>query len=179
MQGEMVTKLCRQERQADIGNEKQQRYFIEFKKYHNRKVRGLPWWQRRQEPLSQCRRHGLDPGYEKIPQAVEQSSPRPTATGPVPCSPCTPEAVLSSKGGPCTPARERPALHSRRTPSRSSEDPAQPWRRAWQPPPVFLPGEPQGQRSPVGSHQWVTESDTTEVTEQQHAYTCLSQEGVF
>ena len=22
-----------------------------------------------------------------------------------------------------------------------------PWRRAWQPPPVFLPGEPHGQRS--------------------------------
>ena len=26
-----------------------------------------------------------------------------------------------------------------------------PWRREWQPTPVFLPGEPQGQRSLVGS----------------------------
>jgi len=25
-----------------------------------------------------------------------------------------------------------------------------PWRRAWQPTPIFLPGEPQGQRSLVG-----------------------------
>ena len=25
-----------------------------------------------------------------------------------------------------------------------------PWRRAWQPTPVFLPGESHGQRSPVG-----------------------------
>ena len=25
-----------------------------------------------------------------------------------------------------------------------------PWRRAWQPTPVFLPGEAHGQRSPVG-----------------------------
>ena len=40
-----------------------------------------------------------------------------------------------------------------------------PWRRAWQPIPVFLPGESHGQRCLVGyspySHK---ESDTTEVT---------------
>ena len=40
-----------------------------------------------------------------------------------------------------------------------------PWRRAWQPTPVFLPGESHGQRSLVGysprSHKG---SDTTEVT---------------
>ena len=29
-----------------------------------------------------------------------------------------------------------------------------PWMRAWQPTPVFLPGEPQGQRSPVGDSPW-------------------------
>ena len=28
-----------------------------------------------------------------------------------------------------------------------------PWRRKWQPPPVFLPGESHGQRSPVGSQR--------------------------
>ena len=40
-----------------------------------------------------------------------------------------------------------------------------PWRRAWQPTPVFLPGESQGLRSLVGySPQSPQESDTTEVT---------------
>ena len=40
-----------------------------------------------------------------------------------------------------------------------------PWRRAWQPTPVFLPGESHGQGSPVGCSPWGhKESDTTEVT---------------
>ena len=39
------------------------------------------------------------------------------------------------------------------------------WRREWQPTPVFLPGESQGQGSLVGGHLWGrTESDTTEAT---------------
>ena len=39
------------------------------------------------------------------------------------------------------------------------------WKRKWQPTPVFLPGEFQGQRSLVGCHLWgSTESDTTEAT---------------
>ena len=39
------------------------------------------------------------------------------------------------------------------------------WRRKWQPTPVFLPGESQGQGSLLGCHLWGrTESDTTEVT---------------
>ena len=43
------------------------------------------------------------------------------------------------------------------------------WRRKWQPTPVFLPGESQGQGSLVGCRLWGhTESDTTEVTQQQH-----------
>ena len=42
------------------------------------------------------------------------------------------------------------------------------WRRKWQPAPVFLPGESQGQGSLVGCHLWGrTESDTTEATQQQ------------
>ena len=41
-----------------------------------------------------------------------------------------------------------------------------PWRRAWQPTPVFLPGESHGQRSLVGySPQGHTELDTTEATQ--------------
>ena len=44
------------------------------------------------------------------------------------------------------------------------------WRRKWQPTPVFLPGESQGQESLVGCRLWGhTESDTTEVTERQHS----------
>ena len=39
------------------------------------------------------------------------------------------------------------------------------WRRKWQPTPVFLPGESQGQGSLVGCRPWgSTESDTTEAT---------------
>ena len=39
------------------------------------------------------------------------------------------------------------------------------WRRQWQPTPVFLPGESQGQGSLVGCRLWsCTESDTTEAT---------------
>ena len=40
-----------------------------------------------------------------------------------------------------------------------------PWRRAWQPTPVFLPGESHGQRSPAGYRsRGHRESDTTEVS---------------
>ena len=39
------------------------------------------------------------------------------------------------------------------------------WRRKWQPTPVFLPGESQGQGSLVSCRLWGhTESDMTEVT---------------
>ena len=40
-----------------------------------------------------------------------------------------------------------------------------PWRRAWQPSPIFLPEESHGERSLVGYSPWgPTELDTTEVT---------------
>ena len=45
------------------------------------------------------------------------------------------------------------------------------WRRKWQPTPVFLPGESQGQGSLVGCRLWChTESDTTEATQQQQQH---------
>ena len=45
------------------------------------------------------------------------------------------------------------------------------WRRKWQPNPVFLPGESQGRGSLVGCRlRGRTESDTTEVTQQQQQY---------
>ena len=41
-----------------------------------------------------------------------------------------------------------------------------PWRRAWQPTPVFLPGESHGQRNQAGYSPWGhKESDTTEATQ--------------
>lgn len=44
----------------------------------------------------------------------------------------------------------------------SQEDP---WRKAWQPSPVFSPGESHGQRSRAGYHPWgQKELDMTEVT---------------
>ena len=48
-----------------------------------------------------------------------------------------------------------------------------PWKRAWQPTPVFLPGESNGQRSLVGySPKGCKESDTIEVTEP-HTHTYI------
>ena len=48
------------------------------------------------------------------------------------------------------------------------------WRRKWQPTPGFLPGESQGWGSLVGCRLWGhTESDTTEVTQQQQQQTCF------
>ena len=47
-----------------------------------------------------------------------------------------------------------------------------PWRRAWQPTPVFLPGESHGQRSLVGYGSWgCKESDTTERLTRTHTHT--------
>ena len=49
------------------------------------------------------------------------------------------------------------------------------WRRKWQPTPVFLTGESQGQGSLVGCRLWGhTESDTTEMTQQQQQQSILA-----
>ena len=40
-----------------------------------------------------------------------------------------------------------------------------PWRRKWQPTPIFLPGESHGQKSVAGHSLQVSESDTTEATQ--------------
>ena len=45
------------------------------------------------------------------------------------------------------------------------------WRRAWQPSPVFLPGESLGQRSLAGSSPWGhKKSDMTEQLSTAHGY---------
>ena len=52
-----------------------------------------------------------------------------------------------------------------RTPEKDPVSPGLDWRRKWQPTPVFLPGESQGQRSLAGCYLWGrTESDTTEAS---------------
>ena len=49
------------------------------------------------------------------------------------------------------------------------------WRRKWQPTPVFLPGESQGWGILVGCCKWGrTESDMTEVTQQQQQQQVLN-----
>ena len=46
-----------------------------------------------------------------------------------------------------------------------------PWRRKWQPTPVFLPGESHGQKSLAGYNAWgCKESDTIEATEHTFIY---------
>ena len=50
-----------------------------------------------------------------------------------------------------------------------------PWRRAWQPTPVFLPGEAHGQRSLVGYSPWGhKELDTIEGAQHAHQRLGLS-----
>ena len=54
------------------------------------------------------------------------------------------------------------------------------WRRKWQPTPVFLPGESQGQGSLVGCRLWGrTESATTEATLQQQQHISQNEESVL
>ena len=50
-----------------------------------------------------------------------------------------------------------------------------PWRRKWQPTPVFLPGESHGQRSLAGYSPWgPRELDTTELLNTQtHIKVCI------
>ena len=51
-----------------------------------------------------------------------------------------------------------------------------PWRKPWQPIPIFLPRESQGQRSLAGSRPWDhRESDRTGATKQQFGGQCLRQ----
>ena len=50
------------------------------------------------------------------------------------------------------------------------------WRWKWQPTPVFLPGESQGQRGLVGCHLWGhTESDTTEQLHFHFSLSCIGE----
>ena len=70
------------------------------------------------------------------------------------------------------PSGKEPACQCRRQ-KRCGFDPwvrKIPWRRAWQPTPVFLPGESQGQRSLAGCK----ELDMSEMTEHTHVLKIVS-----
>ena len=55
-----------------------------------------------------------------------------------------------------------------------------PWRRAWQPIPVFLPGKSHGQSSLVGyGPRSRKESDMTEATEHTHTFTPHNLKGIL
>ena len=54
------------------------------------------------------------------------------------------------------------------------------WRRKWHPTPVLLPGNSHRRRSLVGCRLWGhTDSDTTEVTQQQHTKSQLGTRDLF
>ena len=54
-----------------------------------------------------------------------------------------------------------------------------PWRRKWQPTPVFLPGELHGERRLVGYSPWVCkQSDMSELLSTAHAYNSMSESEV-
>ena len=72
-----------------------------------------------------------------------------------------------SEGFPGSASGKEPACQCKRCKRRGFDPWVRkiPWRRAWQPTPVFLPGESHGQRSLAGYSPWgCKESDTTEVT---------------
>ena len=54
--------------------------------------------------------------------------------------------------------------HTQSDTTEATEHACLPWRRKWQPTPVLLPGESQGQRILVGDLWGRTKSDTTEAT---------------
>ena len=77
------------------------------------------------------------------------------------------EEVIESQGYPDGASGKEPACQCRRHKiCRFSPWVGKiPWRRKWQPTPIFLPGESHGQRSLLGYSPWShKESDTTEVT---------------
>ena len=79
-------------------------------------------------------------------------------------------SVMGFHGGSAV--KNLPAMQETQVWSLSWEDPL---RRAWQPTPVFLPGEFHGQRSLVGSGpQGCTETDMIETTKQKQQYLLYS-----
>ena len=102
---------------------------------------------------------GIEPGSPSLQADSSLSEP--------PGKPCVCVCVCVTEGFPgCTHGKE-PACQCRRH-KRQGSDPwvrKIPWRRAWQPTPVFLPGESHGRRSLADYSPWGRkESDMTETT---------------
>ena len=50
------------------------------------------------------------------------------------------------------------------------------WRRKWQPTPVFWPGKPHGQRSPVGPGRlWSAGCKASDMTAAEQAHVCFAE----
>ena len=114
---------------------------------------GLLWWYSEWESACQCRGHRFDPWSGKIPEKA-MAPHSSTLAWKIPWTegPGGLQSMGSLRVGHdwSTSLWLFTFMH---------------WRRKWQPTPVFLPGESQGQRSLVGCCLWgLTESDTTEVT---------------
>ena len=89
----------------------------------------LPWWHSGQESACQCRGHGFNSWFGRIPQAVEQLSPCATLLS---LLAATTEACVPTT---CAPQIEQPPLcnqkvapdvHNQRKPAHSNRDPTQP-----------------------------------------------------
>ena len=109
-------------------------------------------------------------------------------SGSLPILRLVPRKMLKEKGGPQSWASSTcrggglPWCSDSKESACSAGDPVPslygkvPWRRAWQPTPVFVPGESHGQRSLVGYSPWgCKESDTTEQLTHTHTHTHTTQ----
>ena len=105
------------------------------------------------------REHGVNPSgvWKKSTEAVKRQ-----CRGPEVCLDClrNSKEIMGFPGG----TNDKESTYQRRRPERCGFSPRVrkiPWRRAWQPAPVFLPGKFRGQRSlPSYSPQGHKESDT-------------------
>ena len=98
---------------------------------------------------------------------MEQPRPSSTATGPALCSQGAAATEALAPQRLCPAAREARAAQlesallctARDSPRAAAKTPHSPG-EGHSNPPVLLPGEPQGQGGPVGSHLWVTQTQT-------------------
>ena len=162
---------------------------------------GLPWWLRRERICLQCRRPGFDRWVRKIPWRREWGNPlqyscleNPMDRGPgrlqsmgsqrvrYDCVTNFPFLSISYLSLVSDSYRSGASLVAQTIKNLHSGDPGSiprsrrfPWRRKWQPTPVFLSEESHGWRDLVGYSPWSRkELDTTERVSLIH-FTHLSQ----